>query len=237
MPKNNPWHKELASVFEQHNINPAEWTARHEECVRRALEHDFRRLLPEQLCTVMLRLCGITGTPQTLVSIGKELGLSSSRIGAIKKQALRRLSYPTRRLDTLQSVLRVLELSSAVPEDVVAYAVAQQQVRREDALEINALRRKINDMEDAVLVRTLHISEPIRWLTADVRELGLSTRVFGALDWMHDAPIYVCELCVRTDEELLGFHNFGKGSLAELKKALATHGLSLGMQLPVAPVS
>lgn len=74
-----------------------------------------------------------------------------------------------------------------------------------------------------------------RDLALPVTALGLSTRATNAL--LNDDVRSVAQLVPRTEADLLGIPNFGRGALAELKKALARHKLRLGMVVPAATSS
>jgi hypothetical protein len=70
-----------------------------------------------------------------------------------------------------------------------------------------------------------------------VDELGLSTRSVNCLKWGNggflgnDNIVYIAELVVRDERELLRIKNFGRKSLNEIKETLAPLGLRLGMDL------
>jgi DNA-directed RNA polymerase alpha subunit len=66
-----------------------------------------------------------------------------------------------------------------------------------------------------------------RDLALPVTALGLSTRATNAL--LNDYVRSVAQLVPRTEADLLGIPNFGRGALAELKKALARRKLRLDM--------
>jgi predicted DNA-binding transcriptional regulator AlpA len=72
-----------------------------------------------------------------------------------------------------------------------------------------------------------------RDLALPVTALGLSTRATNAL--LNDDVRSVAQLVPRTEAELLGIPNFGRGALTELKKALARRKLRLGMVVPKTP--
>ena len=74
-----------------------------------------------------------------------------------------------------------------------------------------------------------------RDLALPVTALGLSTRATNAL--LNDYVRSVAQLVPRTEADLLGIPNFGRGALAELKKALARRKLRLDMVLPAATSS
>jgi len=70
-------------------------------------------------------------------------------------------------------------------------------------------------------------SELQRMLGRPVEELELSVRAANCLKAADIKTIG--ELVSRSEQEMLGFHNFGKKSLDEIKSILETMGLSLGM--------
>lgn len=73
-------------------------------------------------------------------------------------------------------------------------------------------------------------SELQRMLSRPVEELELSVRAANCLKAADIKTIG--ELVSRSENEMLGFHNFGKKSLDEIKSILETMGLSLGMLAP-----
>ncbi len=76
--------------------------------------------------------------------------------------------------------------------------------------------------EEAVLYEKLRLS---------ISELELSVRSSNCL---REANIRtIAELVKRTEDEMLGFKNFGKKSLTEIKELLAGMGLTLGIQVDV----
>ncbi|GMU91273.1 MAG: DNA-directed RNA polymerase subunit alpha [Candidatus Hydrogenedentota bacterium] len=81
----------------------------------------------------------------------------------------------------------------------------------------------IPGIEDPELARTMNRS---------VDELELSVRAANCLKAANIRTIG--DLVVRTEAEMLQFHNFGKKSLDEIKAILETMGLSLGMNVGVA---
>jgi len=70
-------------------------------------------------------------------------------------------------------------------------------------------------------------SELQRLLSRPVEELELSVRSANCLKAAEIRTIG--ELVARSEDEMMGFHNFGKKSLDEIKSILETMGLSLGM--------
>jgi len=66
-------------------------------------------------------------------------------------------------------------------------------------------------------------------LRLPISELELSVRSSNCL---REANIKtIADLVKRTEDEMLGFKNFGKKSLVEIKELLAGMGLTLGMQV------
>ncbi len=72
-------------------------------------------------------------------------------------------------------------------------------------------------------------SELMKMLSRPVEELELSVRAANCLKAANIRTIG--ELVVRDEQEMLGFHNFGKKSLDEIKAILETMNLSLGMKV------
>lgn len=120
-------------------------------------------------------------------------------------------------------ILEVWGNGAIKPEDAVREAAdllidhmrifSQQKTEEEEALESAP-------SEDSGLMKTM--SRP-------VEELELSVR---AANCLRAAEIKtIGELVVRSEPEMLAFHNFGKKSLDEIKAILESMGLSLGMDL------
>lgn len=66
-------------------------------------------------------------------------------------------------------------------------------------------------------------------LRLPISELELSVRSSNCL---REANIkIICDLVKRSEDEMLGFKNFGKKSLTEIKELIAGMGLTLGMQI------
>lgn len=75
----------------------------------------------------------------------------------------------------------------------------------------------------------------MKTLSRPVEELELSVR---AANCLKAASIkLIGDLVVRSEPEMLGFHNFGKKSLDEIKSILETMGLGLGMKIASASES
>lgn len=74
-------------------------------------------------------------------------------------------------------------------------------------------------------------TDPI--LLRPVDELGLTVRSANCLNAKN--IMYICDLVRHTQVELLRTPNLGKKSLNEIKEALESHGLSLGMRVEIRP--
>jgi len=66
-------------------------------------------------------------------------------------------------------------------------------------------------------------------LDMDIHDLGLSVRAMNCLENCNIRNLR--DLIHKSERELLRTRNFGRKSLAEVKKSLAVHGLHLGMEL------
>jgi DNA-directed RNA polymerase subunit alpha len=73
--------------------------------------------------------------------------------------------------------------------------------------------------------------ELMKVLVKPVEELELSVRAANCLRQANIRTIG--ELVARQETEMMGFHNFGKKSLDEIKAMLETMGLSFGMKVPI----
>ena len=69
-------------------------------------------------------------------------------------------------------------------------------------------------------------------LKTSLEDLDLSVRAYNCLKAAKIRTIN--DLVSKTEEELLGFKNFGKKSLEEIQERLKEHNLSLGMLAPAA---
>lgn len=67
----------------------------------------------------------------------------------------------------------------------------------------------------------------LEMLDKSIEELELSVRAYNCLKNANIKTL--CELCSKTDAEMLKTKNFGRKSLEEIKKVLSELGLSLGM--------
>ena len=94
-----------------------------------------------------------------------------------------------------------------------------------DHLKILVQQKKIDEEEPAL--GGAEDPELMRTLSRPVDELELSVRAANCLKAANIRTI--ADLVVRTESEMLKFHNFGKKSLDEIKTILDSLGLKLGM--------
>jgi DNA-directed RNA polymerase subunit alpha len=108
------------------------------------------------------------------------------------------------------------------PEDAIAYAARILQ---------DQLRLFVNFEEPQVEHREPELAEPEfnRHLLRKVDELELSVRSANCLK--NDNIIYIGDLILKTESEMLRTPNFGRKSLNEIKEVLSQMGLHLGMEV------
>lgn len=109
---------------------------------------------------------------------------------------------------------KALEEASRLFIDHLRIFVKQDQEENEDGA--------INPADDP---------EMMRLFAKPVEELELSVRAANCLRQANIRTIG--ELVARQETEMMGFHNFGKKSLDEIKALLETMGLSFGMKVPI----
>lgn len=85
------------------------------------------------------------------------------------------------------------------------------------------------EAEEETASSTSEDPELMKTMGRPVEEMELSVRAANCLKAANIKTIG--DLVVRTEAEMLGFHNFGKKSLDEIKAILETLGLFLGMKL------
>ncbi|MEM1400927.1 MAG: DNA-directed RNA polymerase subunit alpha [Pseudomonadota bacterium] len=117
----------------------------------------------------------------------------------------------------------LVETNGAVsPEDAVALAarVLQEQLRLFVNFEEPQQERRDEDADDVPFNRNL---------LRKVDELELSVRSANCLK--NDNIVYIGDLVLKTEAEMLRTPNFGRKSLNEIKEVLAQMGLHLGMDI------
>ncbi len=157
----------------------------------------------------------------------------STPINAIVVDAIfspvRNVAYhvePTREgqvLDYDKLVLDVETNGAIVPEDAVAYAARILQ----DQLSVFV------NFEDAIQRPTVDAISNLALdprLRRKVDDLGLSARAINCLK--NDNIVYIGDLLLKSESEMLATPNFGRKSLDEIKSSLDQMGLELGTEIP-----
>jgi DNA-directed RNA polymerase subunit alpha len=141
---------------------------------------------------------------------------------------VRRVSYKVENtregqvLDYDKLTLTVETNGSLSPEDAIAYAAKIIQ----DQLSIFVNFEEAREEETAPPVPQLPFNPA---LLKRVDELELSVRSANCLK--NDNVVYIGDLIMKSEGEMLRTPNFGRKSLNEIKEVLATMGLYLGMEV------
>ena len=162
---------------------------------------------------------------------GKVLGVP---IGTIPIDALfspvRKVNYTVtnarvgQQTDYDKLALEVWTDGSVTPDDAVAYAAKILKDQLTIFINFEELSEPDDQLEKDEDVRVLYDN-----LNRPVSELELSVRSANCLQ---NAEIkYIGQLVQRSEGEMLKTKNFGRKSLNEIKKILATMGLGLGMKI------
>lgn len=129
------------------------------------------------------------------------------------------------RTDYDKLILEILTNGAINPKDALLYASNILQRHLDIFVNFGQLPEDIEEepemtKEEVVLYEKLRLP---------ISELELSVRSSNCL---REANIKtIADLVKRSEEEMLGFKNFGKKSLVEIKELLAGMGLTLGMQI------
>jgi DNA-directed RNA polymerase subunit alpha len=129
-------------------------------------------------------------------------------------------------LDYDRLTLEVETNGSVAPEDAVAFSarILQDQLMpfiNFDEPEEEIIEEDENELEfNAALLKK-------------VDELELSVRSANCLK--NDSIVYIGDLILKSENEMLRTPNFGRKSLNEIKEVLTEMGLSLGMDVPTWP--
>ncbi len=108
------------------------------------------------------------------------------------------------------------------PEDAVAYAARILQDQLQVFINFEEPKEKESESEEAELPFN-------RNLLRKVDELELSVRSANCLK--NDNIVYIGDLVLKTEGDMLRTPNFGRKSLNEIKEVLTAMGLHLGMQI------
>jgi DNA-directed RNA polymerase subunit alpha len=154
----------------------------------------------------------------------------TSAIGTLQLDAsyspIRRVSYNVENARVAQStnldkLIIDLQTNGTVdPEEAIRTAATILQAQLSSFVNLQSMEDEVAEDEEADI-------DPI--LLRPVDELELTVRSANCLK--AENIYYIGDLIQRTEVELLRTPNLGKKSLTEIKDVLASHGLSLGIQL------
>lgn len=127
------------------------------------------------------------------------------------------------RTDYDKLILEVITNGSITPKDALLYASNILQRHLDIFVNFGQLPEELEE-EPEMTKEEVALYEKLR---LPISELELSVRSSNCL---REANIRsIAELVKKSEDEMLGFKNFGKKSLTEIKELLAGMGLSLGM--------
>jgi len=129
------------------------------------------------------------------------------------------------RTDYDKLVLEIWTNGAIAPKEALLYASNIYQRHLDIFVNFGQLPEE-SELEPEMTKEEMELYEKLR---LPISELELSVRSSNCL---REANIKtIAELVKRNEEEMLGFKNFGKKSLMEIKELLTNMGLSLGMQI------
>ncbi|MBU1125866.1 MAG: DNA-directed RNA polymerase subunit alpha [Candidatus Omnitrophica bacterium] len=132
------------------------------------------------------------------------------------------------RTDYDKLILEIYTNGGITPKDALLYASNILQRHLDIFVSFGQLPEDINEEEPEMSKEEQSLYEKLR---LPISELELSVRSSNCL---REANIKtIAELVKRNEEEMLGFKNFGKKSLTEIKELIA--GMGLGLGIPVDP--
>ncbi len=130
------------------------------------------------------------------------------------------------RTDYDKLVLEIWTNGAISPKDALLYASNILQRHLDVFVNFGQLPEDIEEEEPEMTKEEVALYEKLK---LPISELELSVRSSNCL---REANIKViADLVKRSEDEMLGFKNFGKKSLTEIKDLLAGMGLTLGMQV------
>jgi len=130
------------------------------------------------------------------------------------------------RTDYDKLILEIWTNGAITPKDALLYASNILQRHLDTFVNFGQLPEDIVEEEPEMSKEEITLYEKLR---LPISELELSVRSSNCL---REANIKtIADLVKRTEEEMLGFKNFGKKSLTEIKELLMGMGLTLGMQI------
>ncbi len=130
------------------------------------------------------------------------------------------------RTDYDKLILDIWTNGAISPKDALLYASNILQRHMDIFVNFGHLPEEYTEEEPEMSKEELALYEKLR---LPISELELSVRSSNCL---REANIkIIADLVKRTEDEMLGFKNFGKKSLTEIKELLLGMGLTLGMQV------
>ena len=163
-------------------------------------------------------------------SNARNVDAETTTIGTLRLDAsfspIRRVSYNVENARVAQStdldkLIIDLQTNGTVdPEEAIRTAATILQAQLSSFVNLQSMEDEVAEDEEADI-------DPI--LLRPVDELELTVRSANCLK--AENIYYIGDLIQRTEVELLRTPNLGKKSLTEIKDVLASHGLSLGIQL------
>ena len=129
-------------------------------------------------------------------------------------------------LDYDRLTLEVETNGSVAPEDAVAFSARILQDQLMPFINFDEPEEEIIEEDESEL-------EFNAALLKKVDELELSVRSANCLK--NDSIVYIGDLILKSENEMLRTPNFGRKSLNEIKEVLTEMGLSLGMDVPTWP--
>ena len=130
------------------------------------------------------------------------------------------------RTDYDKLILEMWTNGSITPKDALLYASNILQRHLDIFVNFGQLPEEIAEEEPEMTREEIALYEKLR---LPISELELSVRSSNCLREANIKVIF--DLVKRNEDEMLGFKNFGKKSLTEIKELLAGMGLTLGMQI------
>jgi len=130
------------------------------------------------------------------------------------------------RTDYDKLIMEIFTNGAISPKDALLYASNILQRHLDIFVSFGQLPDDVSEEEPEMTKEELALYEKLR---LPISELELSVRSSNCL---REAGIkIIADLVKRGEDEMLGFKNFGKKSLTEIKELLAGMGLTLGMQI------
>ena len=130
------------------------------------------------------------------------------------------------RTDYDKLVIEVTTNGAITPKDALLYASNILQRHLDIFVNFGQLPEEVEEEELEMTKEEVALYEKLK---LPISELELSVRSSNCL---REAAIKtIADLVKRSEDEMLGFKNFGKKSLSEIKELLAGMGLTLGMQV------